>query len=174
MLHETPERREKAGALGVVAIRNPRGQDIPWERAALARFQPAMELLDPALAEAMTAIFNTSTFEEANAFCNRALTAAEQTLPAKLLEFGPAAQQPQTGGPQPHPVARGIQRWYDYHGPVAEVRGRAKQFRGKGVVCAAIGIASRPSCAATSGGGRIAASCTAGAAATGIGWCTIG
>jgi hypothetical protein len=43
---------EKAGALGVVAIRNPRGQDIPWERAALARFQPAMELLDPALAEA--------------------------------------------------------------------------------------------------------------------------
>jgi hypothetical protein len=27
---------EKAGALGVVAIRNPRGQDIPWERAARA------------------------------------------------------------------------------------------------------------------------------------------
>ena len=43
---------EKAGALGVVAIRNPRGRDIPWERAALARFQPAMELTDPALAEA--------------------------------------------------------------------------------------------------------------------------
>jgi hypothetical protein len=43
---------EKAGALGVVAIRNPRGQDIPWDRAALARFQPAMELTDPALAEA--------------------------------------------------------------------------------------------------------------------------
>jgi hypothetical protein len=43
---------EKAGALGVVAIRNPRGQDIPWERAALARFQPAMELTDPALADA--------------------------------------------------------------------------------------------------------------------------
>ncbi len=44
---------EKAGAVGVVAIRNPRGQDIPWERAALARFQPAMELTDPALAEAV-------------------------------------------------------------------------------------------------------------------------
>jgi hypothetical protein len=43
---------EEAGALGVVAIRNPRGQDIPWERAALARFQPAMELTDPDLAEA--------------------------------------------------------------------------------------------------------------------------
>ncbi len=43
---------EKAGAVGVVAIRNPRGQDIPWERAALARFQPAMELTDPDLAEA--------------------------------------------------------------------------------------------------------------------------
>jgi hypothetical protein len=43
---------EKAGAVGVVAIRNPRGQDIPWERAALARFQPAMELTDPKLAEA--------------------------------------------------------------------------------------------------------------------------
>jgi hypothetical protein len=43
---------EKAGVLGVVAIRNQRGQDIPWERAALARFQPAMELTDPDLAEA--------------------------------------------------------------------------------------------------------------------------
>jgi hypothetical protein len=39
----------RAGAIGAVAIRNPRGQDIPWERASLARFLPAMELTDPAL-----------------------------------------------------------------------------------------------------------------------------
>jgi hypothetical protein len=39
----------RAGAIGAVAIRNPRGQDIPWDRASLARFLPAMELTDPAL-----------------------------------------------------------------------------------------------------------------------------
>jgi adenosine deaminase len=43
---------EQAGAVGIIAIRNPRGQDVPWDRAALSRFMPAMELTDPALAEA--------------------------------------------------------------------------------------------------------------------------
>jgi Zn-dependent M28 family amino/carboxypeptidase len=42
---------EKAGAVGIVAIQNPRGTDVPWDRAALARFMPAMELTDPALVE---------------------------------------------------------------------------------------------------------------------------
>jgi adenosine deaminase len=45
---------ESAGAVGILAIRNPRGQDVPWERAALSRFQPAMELTDPALVDAQT------------------------------------------------------------------------------------------------------------------------
>jgi Zn-dependent M28 family amino/carboxypeptidase len=42
---------KRAGALGIVAIRNPRGQDVPWDRAALSRFMPAMELTDPVLNE---------------------------------------------------------------------------------------------------------------------------
>jgi hypothetical protein len=39
----------KAGAIGMVAIQNPKNMDIPWERAALARFNPAMSLADPAM-----------------------------------------------------------------------------------------------------------------------------
>jgi len=42
----------KAGAVGTVAIQNPRHMDIPWERIALSRFQPAMSLADPSLDEA--------------------------------------------------------------------------------------------------------------------------
>ena len=33
-----------AGAIGVVAIANPKAMDIPWERSTLARLNPAMEL----------------------------------------------------------------------------------------------------------------------------------
>ena len=33
-----------AGAIGVVAIPNPKSMDIPWERSTLARLNPAMEL----------------------------------------------------------------------------------------------------------------------------------
>lgn len=40
---------KRAGALGVVAVQNPRGQDIPWERSKLARFLPSLTLTDPAL-----------------------------------------------------------------------------------------------------------------------------
>ena len=42
---------KRAGAIGMMAIRNPRGQDIPWDRAKLARFAAAMELTDPALVD---------------------------------------------------------------------------------------------------------------------------
>jgi hypothetical protein len=42
---------KRAGALGMVAIQNPRGQDVPWDRSKLARFLPAMELTDPELNE---------------------------------------------------------------------------------------------------------------------------
>jgi Zn-dependent M28 family amino/carboxypeptidase len=38
-----------AGAIGVVSIQNPKGQDIPWDRSKLARFLPAMAIADLAL-----------------------------------------------------------------------------------------------------------------------------
>ena len=41
-----------AGAVGVVSIQNPKGQDIPWDRSKLARFLPAMTIADPALDDA--------------------------------------------------------------------------------------------------------------------------
>ena len=40
----------RAGAAGTVTIQNPSTSDVPWSRAALARFQEAMELADPTLA----------------------------------------------------------------------------------------------------------------------------
>ena len=40
-----------AGAIGVVSIQNPKGQDIPWDRAKLARFLPSMAIADPQLDE---------------------------------------------------------------------------------------------------------------------------
>ncbi len=39
----------RAGAVGTVTIQNPSTSDVPWSRAALARFQEAMQLADPAL-----------------------------------------------------------------------------------------------------------------------------
>jgi hypothetical protein len=40
-----------AGVVGVATIQNPKAMDIPWSRARLARFMPAMSLADPALDE---------------------------------------------------------------------------------------------------------------------------
>lgn len=48
----------KAGAVGTAMIFNPRAMDIPWPRAALSRFQPAMDLADPALQETRGAKFS--------------------------------------------------------------------------------------------------------------------
>jgi Zn-dependent M28 family amino/carboxypeptidase len=42
---------KRLGAIGFVSIQNPKNMDIPWERAALARFIPSMSLTDPALDE---------------------------------------------------------------------------------------------------------------------------
>ncbi|HEY6220685.1 MAG TPA: M28 family metallopeptidase [Gemmatimonadaceae bacterium] len=42
---------KKAGAIGVVSIQNPKGQDIPWDRSKLARFLPSMAIADPSLDE---------------------------------------------------------------------------------------------------------------------------
>jgi Zn-dependent M28 family amino/carboxypeptidase len=41
----------KVGALGMVAIPNPKNMDIPWARVSLARFMPSMSLADPSLDE---------------------------------------------------------------------------------------------------------------------------
>jgi Zn-dependent M28 family amino/carboxypeptidase len=41
-----------AGAVGTLAIQNPKGQDIPWERVMPTRFLPQMVLADPSLDEA--------------------------------------------------------------------------------------------------------------------------
>ena len=40
-----------AGAVGIATIQNPKSMDIPWSRARLARFMPAMSLADPSLEE---------------------------------------------------------------------------------------------------------------------------
>jgi Zn-dependent M28 family amino/carboxypeptidase len=46
---ERSEALRKAGAIGAVQVPNPKHMDIPWERAALARFLPSMALADPSL-----------------------------------------------------------------------------------------------------------------------------
>jgi Peptidase family M28 len=42
---------KRHGAIGTVNIPNPKNMDIPWERVALARFQPSMVLADPSMDE---------------------------------------------------------------------------------------------------------------------------
>ncbi len=42
---------EKAGAIGMVEIPNPKSMDIPWERSKLARFMPVMSPADPKMEE---------------------------------------------------------------------------------------------------------------------------
>jgi Zn-dependent M28 family amino/carboxypeptidase len=42
-----------AGAIGVVSIQNPKGQDIPWDRSKLSRFLPSMALADSSLDETL-------------------------------------------------------------------------------------------------------------------------
>lgn len=42
---------KKTGAIGVIAIQNPKGQDIPWDRSKLSRFMPAVAIADPSLDE---------------------------------------------------------------------------------------------------------------------------
>jgi Zn-dependent M28 family amino/carboxypeptidase len=43
---------QKAGAIGIATIGNPKNSDIPWERASQARLQPSMSLADPKLRSA--------------------------------------------------------------------------------------------------------------------------
>jgi Zn-dependent M28 family amino/carboxypeptidase len=41
------EALQKAGAIGIATIGNPKNSDIPWERASLARLNPSMSIADP-------------------------------------------------------------------------------------------------------------------------------
>jgi Zn-dependent M28 family amino/carboxypeptidase len=43
----------RAGAIGIIAIQNPKGQDIPWDRSKLSRFLPQMAIADPAMDETL-------------------------------------------------------------------------------------------------------------------------
>ena len=44
---------KKTGAVGVIAIQNPKGQDIPWDRSKLSRFMPAVAIADSSLDETL-------------------------------------------------------------------------------------------------------------------------
>ncbi len=50
--HERNQFLKQAGVAGTIGIQNPKSMDIPWDRAALSRFQTSMSLADPALDEA--------------------------------------------------------------------------------------------------------------------------
>jgi Zn-dependent M28 family amino/carboxypeptidase len=41
------------GAIGIIAIANPRGMDIPWERSMPSRLLPSVTLIDPTLDETL-------------------------------------------------------------------------------------------------------------------------
>lgn len=45
------ERLKAAGAIGTIAIPNPKSSDIPWARASRARLLPSMDLADPKYVE---------------------------------------------------------------------------------------------------------------------------
>ncbi len=51
---------ERAGALGVIAIANPKSMDIPWARIRLSGSQPGMQLADQALRDVHRAMFSAS------------------------------------------------------------------------------------------------------------------
>jgi hypothetical protein len=90
---------KSAGAIGVISIQNPKGMDIPWDRAKLARLMPAMTLADPTLDEtaeeqlAVTInpahaekIFNGSghTFQEILSLANADKPLPKFDLPARI------------------------------------------------------------------------------------------
>src|SRR5438067_829898 len=90
---------KQAGAIGVISIPNPKGMDIPWDRAKLARLMPAMILADPSLDEtsgerlAVTInparaekFFNGSghTFAEILALANSEKPLPKFTIPASI------------------------------------------------------------------------------------------
>lgn len=57
---------EKAGAIGVITLANPKQMDVPWERVKLFAATPGMRLADPALNDAKRP-FLTASFSPAEA-----------------------------------------------------------------------------------------------------------
>jgi hypothetical protein len=51
---------QRAGAIGIAVISNPKNAAVPWERAALARFNPSMSLTDAKLVAVHGMKFNAS------------------------------------------------------------------------------------------------------------------
>ena len=79
---------EKAGAVGIVSIPNPKSMDIPWSRMALAASQPGMQLADPALQDTRGPMF-TLTLNPAHA--QQIFAASGHTL-SELLALGDAGK----------------------------------------------------------------------------------
>lgn len=90
---------KQAGAIGVLAIQNPRGMDIPWDRAKLARFMPSLTLddstLDDTIGERLAVTINPSraekffngsghTFEEILALANADKLLPKFKIPASI------------------------------------------------------------------------------------------
>ena len=81
-----------AGAIGVVAIPNPKNMDIPWARSTLSRLRPEMELSDEKFAEAPG--------EQFGAVINPAR--AEQLFAASGHTFGELLALADKDQPLPH------------------------------------------------------------------------
>jgi Zn-dependent M28 family amino/carboxypeptidase len=85
-----------AGAIGVVAIPNPKSMDVPWERATLARLQPAMSLSDPAFDESRGVQVSVTVnparaeklFEGAGHTFAEILALADASKPLPRFDFG--------------------------------------------------------------------------------------
>jgi Zn-dependent M28 family amino/carboxypeptidase len=77
---------ERAGALGIVSIANPKNMDVPWARQRLAALQPGMRLADPALNDAKRPFF-TASFNPAEA--QKLFTASGHSF-AELLAIADA------------------------------------------------------------------------------------
>ena len=92
-----------AGAVGTVAIQNPKNIDIPWERSSLARFMPAMSLADPALDESGACRSPSASTRRKPRSCS----------PARGTRFAEILEAADAGKPLPHfaiPNAQGDRR----------------------------------------------------------------
>jgi hypothetical protein len=83
---------QKAGAIGIAAIPNPKSMDIPWDRAKLARLNPTMSLTDKKLDDTMGLQFAV-TVNPANA--EKIFASSGHTF-AEILKLADAGQ------PLPH------------------------------------------------------------------------
>ncbi len=76
------------GAVGTLAIQNPKSMDIPWSRIALSASQPGMRLADPALQDSRGPLFTASINPES---ASKILTGSGHTF-AELLALADAGK----------------------------------------------------------------------------------